>query len=354
MRITILADLYEGATHDPAVDEVAEALREGGHTVSLLLVPDDWKAVTAGLKRRQPELVFHMINDFGDVQSGLIATAALLDAMRLPYTGGGPGELFIRGNKSLAKKILAHDQLRCPDFAVFSRDANLETAGTLRMPLIVKPLERDGSIGIGAGALVHSVPELMKRVLAIHRKVKDSALVEEYIEGRELYVGVLGNQERVAFPPVEMDFSGLPAGAPRVLDYKAKWVKGSPEFKGTKAVLPELPEDLKASLQKAALDACHALLVRDYARVDLRLSETQEIYVIEVNANCDLAQRSEFSIGAAAFGLGYPALINRIAELALERHRPRQPARARAGSNGKEQGRRAKKKAGERRSVSPP
>jgi D-alanine-D-alanine ligase len=324
MKITILGDYYEGGA-DPAVGDVAEALRQGGHHVSVLLVPDDYRAVTAGLARRKPDLVFHLINDFGDVESGLIAAAALLDAMRLPYTGGGPGELFIRGNKGLAKKILAYEKLKCPDFAVFSRDDNLETGGALRMPLIVKPLERDGSIGIGANALVRSVPEMMERVLAIHREVKDSALVEEYIEGREFFVGVLGNRERVAFPPVEMDFSGLPDGAPRVLDYKAKWEKGSPQFKGTRAVLPELPEELKAKLQKTALDACRALLVRDYARVDLRLTDAHEVYVIEVNANCDLEKTSEFAAGAAAHGIDHTALVNRIAELALERRRAPRP-----------------------------
>src|SRR5580704_6466700 len=125
MKITILADLYSDGSHDPAVDQVADALRQGKNTVSLLLVKDDYRAVTAGLTRRKPDLVFHLINDFGDVESGLIATAALLDAMRLPYTGGGPGELFIRGNKSLAKKILAYDKLKCPNFAVFSKDSSL-------------------------------------------------------------------------------------------------------------------------------------------------------------------------------------------------------------------------------------
>jgi D-alanine-D-alanine ligase len=321
MKITILADLYEGDSYDQAVDHVAKALRQGGHTVSRLLVPGDFKAVTAGLARRKPDLVFHLINDFDGVDSGLIATAALLDAMKLPYTGGGPGELFIRGNKSLAKKILAYEKLKCPDFALFSRDASLETGGNLRMPLIVKPLERDGSIGIGANALVRSVPEMMERVLAIHREVKDSALAEEYVEGREFFVGVLGNQHSVAFPPIEMDFSGLPEGTPHVLDYKAKWQKGSPEFNGTHAIVPELPSDLSARLQKAALDACRALLVRDYARVDLRMSNTQEIYVIEVNANCDLDSGSEFAAGAEACGLDYPTLINRIADLAVERHK---------------------------------
>jgi D-alanine-D-alanine ligase len=330
MKITILADLYEDGSHDPAVDQVAAALRQGGHKVSRLLVPDDdLRALTTGLARRKPDLVFHMINDFGG-ESGLIATAAVVDALKFPYTGGGPGELFVRGHKGLAKKLLGYEKVKCPDFAVFYKDTNLETAGRLRMPLIVKPLERDGSIGIGPNALVRSVPEMMERVLAIHREVKDSALVEEYVEGRELYVGVLGNREAVAFPPVEMDFSGLPKGAPHVLDYKAKWEKGSTEFKGTRAVLPELPEELVARIQKVALDACRALLVRDYARVDMRLTEAQEIYVIEVNANCDLDQESEFATGAKAAGIDYPTLINRIAKLALERRRPAPPRRRRA------------------------
>jgi D-alanine-D-alanine ligase len=103
MKITILSDLYEDGSHDPAVDHVAGALRQSGHKVSRLLVGGDWRAVTGGLTRRKPDLVFHMINDFDDVESGLLATAALLDAMKLPYTGGGPGELYIRGNKSLVK-----------------------------------------------------------------------------------------------------------------------------------------------------------------------------------------------------------------------------------------------------------
>src|SRR5215211_3742357 len=115
MKITILADRYAGGRCDPSVDQVAEALRQGGHQVSRLLVPDDdVKAVVAGLSRRRPDLVFHMIHDFGG-ESGLIATAAVIDAMRLPFTGGGPGELFIRGRKDLAKKVLAYEKLKCPD-----------------------------------------------------------------------------------------------------------------------------------------------------------------------------------------------------------------------------------------------
>ncbi|HJT77644.1 MAG TPA: hypothetical protein VJ739_10630, partial [Gemmataceae bacterium] len=335
MKITILADLYEDGTHDPTVDQIAEALRLGGHKVSELLVPDDARAVVSGLSRRKPDLVFHLIEDFGNVKDSHVATAGLLDALKLPYTGGGPGELFIRGNKGLAKKILAYDGLKCPDFAVFSLDAELETGGNLRLPMIVKPMDRDASIGIAGSPLARTVPELMDRVRAIHREVEDSALAEEYIEGREFYVGVLGNREPVAFPPIEMDFSGLPDGSPHVLGYKAKWEKDSPEYKGTRAVLPDLPEDVRARLQKAALAACRALLVRDYARVDLRLTATQEVYVIEVNANCALEQASEFATGAKAFGLDYPPLIHRIVELACERQGLPVPHDERAGKKDK-------------------
>jgi D-alanine-D-alanine ligase len=328
MKITILADLYEDGTHEAAVDQVAEALRQGKHQVSKLLIRDDLKEITTGLARRKPDLVFHLIENFG-VEGCHVATGGVLDAMKLRYTGGGPGELFIRGNKSLAKKILAYEQLKCPDFAVFSKDASLETGGNLRMPLIVKPLERDGSTGITSKALVRTVHDMMERVLAIHREEEDSALAEEYIEGREFFVGVLGNREPVVFPPIEMDFSGMPEGSPHVLGYEAKWEQDSPEYQGTKAILPDLTDELKARLQKAALDACRALLVRDYARVDMRLTDTQDIYVIEVNANCDLEKSSEFAAGALAAGIDHTTLINRIVEAATERYRPKPVPRMR-------------------------
>src|SRR5262249_16181192 len=150
-------------------------------------------------------------------------------------------------------------------------------------------------------------------------KVKDSALVEEYVEGREFYGGVLGNAAPQAFPPIEMDFSGFPEDRPRVLDSRAKWDEKSAEYKGTKGGLADIPEELAARLKKVALGAYRALRVRDYGRIDLRLTEAREVYVIEVNASCYLEKSSEFATAAGAAGLDYPALINRVVELALER-----------------------------------
>ena len=137
---------------------------------------------------------------------------------------------------------------------------------------------------------MHDAVALMERVAYIRKELNDSALAEEYIDGREFFVGVLGNAQPKALPPVEVDFTGFPEGVPKVLDSKAKWDEKSKEYKGTKSVMANLPDELRARLQKVAVDAYRALRVRDYGRVDLRLTETGEIYVLEVNASCYLEQ----------------------------------------------------------------
>jgi len=325
MKITVLAylDKEDGEIADIVVGQVAAALRKGGHRVSVFGVHGDPRKLISGLIRRQPELVFNLMEMFGGNLLGAVPVVGALDLLGLPYTGAGPGEYYLQEDKALTKKLLAFDGIAYPDFAVFSQNEDLETGGKLRMPLFVKPLRMDASIGIGAHSLVHSPQAMMERIQDIHRKVHDSALVEEYIEGREFYVGVLGNQNAEALPPIEMNFSGLPDGVPHILGGKAKWNERSAEFKGTQAELADVPDELRARMQKVALDAYRALRVRDYGRIDLRVTETGDIYVIEVNASCYLEQTSEFAQASAAHGLDYPTLINRIAELALERHQRR-------------------------------
>jgi D-alanine-D-alanine ligase len=323
MKITILTHVEkEGdTTYDVVVGQVEKALRQTGHTPSVLAVHGDVKKLANGLTRRKPDLVFNLMETFGDTQLGAVGVVGFLDLLGVRYTGGGPGEFYLREDKVLTKKLLAFDKILYPDFAVIAQDSGeLESGGNLRGPFFVKPLRMDASIGIDAGSLVRTMAELMERVVKIHKEVKDAALVEEFIEGREFYVGVLGNRDPLVFPPIEMDFSGLPEGAPRILDAKAKWDEKSTEFKGTQAVLAEVPDELRARLQKAALDAYRALRVRDYGRIDLRLASTGEIYVIEVNASCYLEEGSEFARAAAAAGLDYPTLVNRIVEGAMKRY----------------------------------
>jgi D-alanine-D-alanine ligase len=322
MKITILTHLESEKTkaHDAVVDQVSDALRGAGHKVSVLGVHGDLLKLRAGLVRRKPDLIFNLMETFGDTQLGAVGLAGLLDLLGLPYTGGGAGEIYIQEDKALTKKLLAFEGIRYPEYALFTPDADLEIGGQLRMPLFVKPLRMDASLGINGKSLVRSTHEMMERVRDIHRRVQDAALVEEYVEGREFYVGVLGNVAPQAFPPIEMDFSGLPDGVPHVMDARAKWDKKSLQYKGTRAVVASLPDDLRARLQKTALDAYRALRVRDYGRIDMRLTEANEISVIEVNASCYLEQFSEFAVAARAADIDYPTLIQRIVECACERH----------------------------------
>lgn len=322
MKITILTHLEseKAKEHDVVVDQVSDALRQAGHKVSILGVHGDLLKLRAGLMRRKPDLVFNLMETFGDTQLGAVGLAGLLDLLGLPYTGGGPGEIYIQEDKALTKKLLAFEGIRYPEYALFSPDADLEIGGQLRMPLFVKPLRMDASLGIDGKSLVRSTHEMMERVRDIHRRLKDAALVEEYIEGREFYVGVLGNVAPLALPPIEMDFSGLPDGVPHVMDARAKWDEKSPQYKGTRAIVASLPDDVRARLQKTALDAYRALRVRDYGRIDMRLTDANEIHVIEVNASCYLEQSSEFAVAARAADIDYPSLIQRIVECASERH----------------------------------
>jgi D-alanine-D-alanine ligase len=328
MKIAVLTYVDEEGSreHEVVADQVAEALRQKGHDSSIIAIHGNVELLTDSLRRARPDVVFNLMEMFGLDVTGEVAVAGVLEAMGIPYTGGGPGEYYLAQDKALTKKILAYEGISYPRFAIFGNDAGLETGGNLRMPLFVKPLRMDASIGIDHKALVNDAVALMKQVAIIHEQCQDSALAEEYIDGREFYVGVLGNHNPTVLPPIEVDFTGLPEGVPRVLDSRAKWETDSPEFKGTPSVLAELPDELKARLQKTALDAYRALRVRDYGRVDLRLTDTGEIYVLEVNPSCYLEQSSEFATAAAAAGIGFPDLVQKIVDLALDRSRVPKPS----------------------------
>lgn len=323
VRITILTYVYKegGDDWDVVVDQVADALRENKHKVSILGVRKDVERLVQGLAQQKPELVFNLLEEFGKDPAGNMAVTGILDALGYRYTGSGPGECYLTQDKALTKKLLSFEGILYPRFAVFHKDKGLETGGNLRMPMFVKPLAMDSSIGIGKKSLVRDSTQLMEQVLAIHKECKDAALAEEYVEGREFYVGVIGrNGEAQALPPVEVDFSGFPEGALKVYDMNAKWRTRSPEFKGVKVGIAEIPDELKARLHKVSLDAFRALRVRDYGRVDLRVTAGGEIYVLEVNASCYLEKNDEFAMAAEAAGIPYNDLIQRIVDLARSRY----------------------------------
>jgi D-alanine-D-alanine ligase len=319
VRILVLGYLDEDR-FDPVVTQVAKALERLGHEVSKFGVRGDIRALIAEVEKKKPELVFNLLEQFNEDQKSDVASVGLLDLLRVPYTGGGPGEFYLAGDKGLQKKVLAFEGISFPRFIVFSKDASFETGGKLRMPLFVKPMHLDASVGIDSGALVNDSSALFERVTKIHRELQDDAIAEEYIEGREIYVAIVGNADPIALPPIEVDFTGFPKDKPRVLDTKAKWDKKSAEYAGTKAVIAKLPDELAAKLKKISLEAYRAVRVRDYGRVDLRLTDSGEIYVIEVNASCYLEKDSELAMAAKAAGLSYDDLVGKIVTEATGRN----------------------------------
>jgi D-alanine-D-alanine ligase len=330
MRITILAYLEPDATKpDIVMEQVARALESAGHKPTIVTVRDDVGQMVADLQQSKPELIFNLVESFGDdIVGGLMGVTGVLDLLQVPYTGGGPGELYLQEDKALSKRLLAYERVLYPDYAAFApTGADFEMGGNLRMPLFVKPARSDASVGIDEKSLVRSTQDLMERVLHIHKTYGDAALAEEYIEGREFYVGVLGNQDPQALAPIEIDFSAWPDGEDRFMDNRAKFDETSPRYQASEVVIAKLEPELKAKLQRVALDAYRALRVRDYGRIDMRLTDHGEIYVIEVNASCYLEEESEFAMAAEAEGISYPELINRIPKLALERWKHRTKAK---------------------------
>jgi len=300
--------------------EIHEALRANGHSPFYVEIDGTTESLKA-LADTECDLVFNLTESWAGDDTKDINLAAYLDLLHKKYTGAGPGGLHLAQNKSLAKKIFAFHGIRTPYFASVHR-GRLDWSHDLQFPVIVKPAREDGSIGISFNALCESIKDLMERIHDLHEQFDSPVLIEEYIEGREMYVAVLGNGEPEALPVVELDLSRLPEGTPRIAGSEVKWEKGTLAYKVTKSVIPsDLDEKVAADLQQTALQAYRALELRDYGRIDMRLAPDGRVYVLEVNPNPWLAASAEFAMAAKKSGRDYPTLIGEIVDLALARYR---------------------------------
>jgi D-alanine-D-alanine ligase len=309
---------------DPVLGQLEEALRTIGHESYRVPVDEHVEPVVSALTRTSPDLVINMAESFRGKSALESNVAGLLNLLGLRYTGSSPAGLLVAGDKTLTKKVLTFHGIRTPQFATVFRGA-LDHAGDLHFPVIVKPPQEDASLGISAKSVVRDLKGLLETMDGLQKEFNQPALVEEFIEGREFYVGVLGNDHPMALPVIELDFSKFPAGKPKIASWAAKWGdEGSgsgAEFAGTASIFPDdLPADLVERMHQAAVDSFNALKLRDYARVDLRVNDRGKIFVIEVNPNCYLERESEFARAAAKSGLEYPALIERLVELASARY----------------------------------
>ena len=329
MNVVLLhgADAAE-PPEDPVLSQIEDALRALEHEPTRIAIDASIEPVIAALHAAKPAIVFNLTESF-DGKSALDSNlAGLLNLLGLRYTGSSPSGLMLAGDKSLTKKVLTFHKILTPQFATVFRGA-LDHVGDLTFPLIVKPPQEDASIGITSKSVVRDIKELLGTMDSLQREFQAPVLVEEFVEGREFYVGLLGNVAPLALPVIELDFSAFPADRPKVASWEAKWGEGGTgaegetgaEFAGTKSVFPtDVPPELLERMQKVAVEAFNALRLRDYGRVDLRVTPKEEIYVIEVNPNCYLERTAEFSRSAAEAGIAHDALIARIIELAQARY----------------------------------
>ena len=325
MNVAILhtKDAVDGA-EDPVLGQLENALSAGGHNVRRVMVDNSVEPLFQEFTRDRPDLVMNLAESFGGKSALESNVAALLNLLDLRYTGSSPAGLLVAGDKTLSKKVLVFHGIRTPQFVTVYRGM-VDWAGDVQFPLIVKPPQEDASLGITDKSVVRDVKELLEKIAELQTEYQQPALAEQFVEGREFYVGVIGNANARALPIIELDFSKFPADRPRIASWAAKWgdegdERGA-EFEGTQSIFPsDLPDELQTRIQKVAVDAFHALRLRDYARVDMRVTDSGEIYVIEVNPNCYLEAKSEFARAAEQDGIAYDALIAQIVELAAARY----------------------------------
>ena len=332
MKIAVIFDSlhpeWEDAAFKREVEEkaeeaeydVARALLAGGHDVLMIGIGDDVAPLLAKLAEFQPKLVFNGCEGFRKNARHEYAVAALLDMYGYRYTGSSPTALLVARNKSLTKKVLAYHGIRVPAFAEFKEGDKLVRPSELRFPLIVKPLLEDASIGIAQASVVEDDPSLAQRVEFIHTKYHQAAIVEELVEGREVYVGLIGNADLQVLPLTEMTFGEPEIGEHRIATYKAKWDEDYRKKKKIKNVFAKgVSDELTRRIGELCSTAFHALWLQDYGRVDVRLAHDNEVYVLEVNPNPFIAAEHEMAEAAEKSGLKYNAFIQRIVDEALTR-----------------------------------
>jgi D-alanine-D-alanine ligase len=301
------------------LEAIQEALLSQGYRVKTLEMNDHLGSMIRKILASRADLLFNLCEEFRGQTRLEMHIAALLELLDIPFTGSPALVLGFSQDKGKTKSILSYHGIPTPAYDVVNPGED-GSVGSLRFPLIVKPLWEDGSLGISNDALVQDPPSLIQQTRKLHRIHRQPALVEEYIEGRELNVSILGNEEVQVLPISEIDFSTMPPGIPKICGYEAKWVESSEEFTHTVPLCPApLSPEVEERVKMVSLESYRLIGCRDYARVDIRLNPDGVPYVLEVNANPDISPDAGMSRSAKAAGLPYSRLIGRIADFAWAR-----------------------------------
>jgi D-alanine-D-alanine ligase len=300
--------------------DVVSTLRGAGHTVRPLGVQHELKPIRDEVESWQPHVVFNLLEQFHNEAVYDQNVASLLELLRVPYTGCNPRGLMLARGKDLSKKLLSYHRIPLPAFAVFPMRRKIKRPARLTLPVIVKSLCEDGSYGIAQASVVDSDEKLTERVTFIHERIGTAAIAEAYIAGRELYVGVLGNERLRVLPIWELSFGTMSEDAWPIATEQVKHQPGYQERHGIDiGPAKDLPAQLTAAIQRVAKRIYRTLELDGYARIDFRLSADGIPYYIEANPNPEIARTEEFASAARSDGLEYPELLYRILTLGINR-----------------------------------
>ncbi len=298
---------------------VLAALTERGHRVQYLALYDDLDLLRQKLQGFEPDVIFNLADQFRKNRAFDQNIVSYLEMHGLPFTGCGSVGLTLCKHKGISKKILGYHRIRVPGFVLIPRGQRRINGRGLRYPLLVKPVKEEASLGIAQASLVADEEQLRERVQFVHEKFTSDAIAEEYIEGRELYVSVLGNRRLQVFPIRELVFAHVPPDAPKIATYQAKW---NEEYRQRWGLQNRFAEDLDPALvrriQAISRRIYRLLAIDGYARLDLRLTPQGDVYFIEANPNPMLAADEDFAQSARQGGLPYPRLIDHIIRLGLQ------------------------------------
>lgn len=298
--------------------DVMDILRKAGHEVRPLGLYDNLGDLRAAIDDWKPDVAFNLLQEFQGIITYDQHIVAYLELMRQPYTGCNPRGMMLSRDKVLSKQILAYHRIPTPQFHVYRRGRRYRLSPKLTFPLFVKSATEDASLGISQSSVVEDRARLKERIEFIHESTKTDALVEQYIEGREIYVAVDGNQRLTTYPVWEMNFGTLPEAQEGIATRKVKWDRKYQKKHGIStgraAGLTPAQEEKLATLSKRIYRALH---MTGYGRMDFRLGTDGSPYVLEANCNPNLSDGEDFAAAAAAGGIGYEALLHRIIRLGL-------------------------------------
>jgi D-alanine-D-alanine ligase len=300
--------------------DVVSTLRGNGHEVRPLGVKSELAPIREAVETWKPHVVFNLLEEFHGEAVYDQNVASYLELLRVPYTGCNPRGLVLARGKDLSKKLAHYHRVPVPAFAVFPMRRKVKRPPRLALPLIVKSLNEDASMGIAQASVVETDEALAERVQFIHERIGTAAIAEQYIEGREIYVGVLGNERRRVLPIWELSFGDLPQGMRPIATEKVKHDLAYQERHGViEGPAKGLSPQLQARIKTLAKRICRTLELDGYARVDFRLAADNTPYFIEANPNPEIAQIEEFARSAAHDGIKYSDLLNRVLALGLAR-----------------------------------